>query len=326
MRQGENPVKNKLEENRLKPHRVIVVFYIPDSDDAYFKDLDIVLDKCLESLTKTINFETTNITLLNNNSSKKVDFVLDKYKEFIDKYVYYSENKGKVYAVINEVRGVFEPFVTIADADVLFYSGWENAVFEIFDKIPKAGVVSPMPLPYLTLHFNQSVFGFSSLKGQIKYGKYVDDADIDLYLKGTNLPKLIDRKTKYDWKQKQFILDQNNCVSVVGAYHVVSTYRTEQFRNIYTFPAIKFKNSYENYFIDSLADVKGLYRLSTIKTFAYHMGNTTDDVVLNHSYDDLKKIKQTVFKSIKPYQKQSSLLLFCKRIIGRIFIKFLWNK
>lgn len=325
MRQGENPEKNKAEKNTLKPHRVIVVFYIPDSDDAYFKNLDVILDKCLESLTKTINFETTNITLLNNNSSKKIDLVLDKYKDKIDKYVHYSENKGKIYAVLNEVRGVFEPFVTIADADVLFYSGWENAVFELFNKIPKAGVVSPMPLPYLAIHFNQNVFA-NSLKGQIKYGKYVADADIDLYLVGTNLPKLIDRKTKYNWKEKQLVLDQNNCISVVGAYHVVSTYRTEQFRNIYTFPEIKFKNSYENYFVDSLADERGLYRLSTINTFAYHMGNNTDDVVLNHSYDDSKKIDSTVFKSIQSYKSQNSLIVFCKRIIGRIFIKFLWNK
>jgi len=326
MRQGINPEKDKNEKNILKPHRVVVVFYVPDVDNEFYKELDLVLDQCLDSLLKTINPETTNVTLINNNSSKKVDAIVQKYSRHIDKYVFYSENKGKVYAVLNEVRSVFEPFVTITDSDILFYSGWEKAVFEIFQKFPKAGVVSPMPLPYLAFHCNQSVFGFNSLKGKIKYGKFVDDKDISLYIEGTNLPQLIERKSQYNWQQKQLILKGNDFLAVVGAYHVVSTYRTEQFRNIYTFPELKFANSYEMHFMDWLADYKGLYRLSTVDTFAYHIGNKLDSVVAQHCYDDAKTINASFFEAVQPYQKQSAFTIFIKRIIGRIFIKFVWNK
>lgn len=326
MRVGENPEKHKKEYNKSKSHRVVVVFYIPETEDNYFKELDVVLDKCLESLCKTVNFETTNITLINNNSSQKVDGIIDKYKMFIDKYVLYNDNKGKVYAVLNEVRSVFEPFVTISDADILFYSGWENAVFEVFNKFKDAGVVSPMPLPYLTFHYNQSVFGLNTLNNKIKYGKYVDDFDIEQYLKGTNLPNLIERKGKIGWNEKQLIIEEKGFKVVIGAYHVVSTYRTEQFKFDNKFPSIKFVNSYEEKFIDFLSDSVGLYRLSTMKTHAYHMGNTLDDVVQKHYYDEKMVLNKMIFEKISPFTKKHKLHVFVNRIIGRVFIKFLWNK
>lgn len=326
MREGNNPEKNKGEKNILKPHRVLVTFYIPDNKDEFYNEMDTVLDKCLQTLTQTINAETTNITLINNNSSKKVNAVIDKYIHLIDKHVLYSENKGKVYAVLNEVRGVFEPFVTITDADILFYNGWEKAVFETFQKFPLAGVVSPMPLPYLTFYFNHNVFGFNTLQSKIKYGKYVADEDINLYIQGTNLPNLVERKTKYNWDEKQIVIQDKDAMAVVGAYHVVSTYRTAQFRNCYSFPDLKFRNSYEEYFIDSLAEANGLWRLSTLKTYAYHIGNKIDNVVLNHDYIPKDKMDKSIFNSIVMKNKQSKLVASIRALMGRFFIKFLWNK
>lgn len=326
MRVGENPEKNKNGINVLKRHRVIMVFYIADTGHGYFSELDEVLDKSLFSLINTINQETTAITLINNNSSKKVNSIIDKYKDAIDKYVIYKENKGKVYAVLNEVRGAFEEFVTITDADILFFDGWEKAVFDIFGSFPKAGVVSPYPCPYSTFHFNQSVFGTESLKGRISYEKKVLDYDIDLYLKGTNLPMIIDRKTKYNWRQKQFVLTNtnNDKEAVIGSYHVVSTYRTNQFHGIYSFPKYKFKNSYEDKYIDSLADQNGMYRLSTIKSYAYHIGNKVDVFTCEYGNQGAEKLEMAELEKIVPNRKNK--FIFFNRIIGRIFIKFFWNK
>ena len=326
MRVGSNPEKHKEQKNILKPHRVLVVFHIPDDTNEFYNELDLVLDKCLHSLTQSINPETTNITLLNNNSSKKADAVIDKYIHLIDKHVIYSENRGKVYAVLNEVRGVFEPFVTITDADILFYNGWEKAVFETFKHFPLAGVVSPMPLPYMTFYFNHNIFGFNTLKGKINYGKYVDDKDIDLYVQGTNLPNLIERKTQYDWAEKQFVLENNGHSAVIGAYHVVSTYRTEQFRNHYAYPDLKFKNSYEEYLMDFLSEANGLYRLSTLKTYAYHIGNKLDSIVENHDFTPKNKIEKSFFDGIVMKNNQSKIVVAIRALMGRFFIKFLWNR
>ncbi|MGL2966844.1 glycosyltransferase family A protein [Flavobacterium sp. XGLA_31] len=327
MRSGFNPEKIKEEKNVLKPHRVVVVFYIPEIESDYYREAGKVLDVCLDSLIKTINPETTNITLINNNSTPKVEAVVEKYRSHLDKYVFYNENKGKVFAVLNEVRGVFEPFVTITDSDMLFYSGWEKSVFEVFRQFPQAGVVSPIPLPYLTFHYNQNVFGFPSFSGQIQYGKFVDDEDIELYLKGTNLPNLINRKAKYNWKEKQFVLKKKNgFTAVIGAYHVVSTYRTDQFRNVYTFPELKFQNSYETNFIDCLANPNGFFRLSTMKTFAYHIGNNLDDVVEKHQFDDSLLISPDEIDKVVKKQHYSSWYILWNRFIGKLLIKHLWNK
>lgn len=320
MRVGENPEKNAKKINKKYYHRVIVVFYISDNHE-YFLNLHNVLDNCLSSLLNTINHQTTAVTLVNNSSCSNVKSVLDKYSSKIDKYVFYKENKGKVYAVLNEVRGTFESFVTISDADILFFDGWEKAVFNCFQLIPNAGVVSPMPLPYLTFHFNKSVFGINSILGNIKYSKFVQDSDIDLYTRGTNLPSLVLRKNhKYNWKERQYHYKD----FVIGAYHVVSTYRIEQFRNTYDFPEKVFENSYENFFIDNLSDKLGLYRLSTRDTYAYHIGNNLDAIVHGHVITSKNHVTIKEFKEIKKYKKKNRLFIKLNKFIALLFIKLHW--
>lgn len=327
MRIGVNPEKIRGEKNTKKQHRVVVVFYIPNVEEGYYKESLAVLEACLDSLVNTVNFETTNITLINNNSIAEVGALVDKYikKKQIEKYVLYDENKGKVYAVLNEVRGVYEEFVTISDADILFLNGWEKAVFEVYENYPKAGVVSPYPCPYLTFYKNQSVFGLNTIRNNVKYGKFVSDEDIEMYVKGTNLPRIIDRKSKFDWKEKQYILAKPAPV-LIGAYHVVATYRTMQFRNIYNYPNIKFKNSYEENFIDCLADMKGMYRLSTIKSYTYHMGNTIDDFSLRSKMVATDLLGSETLQKVRPSKSFNRYIVLIERTIGRVFIKFKWNK
>ncbi|MDI5898164.1 glycosyltransferase family A protein [Flavobacterium yafengii] len=327
MRIGTNPEKFKEEKNKKMLHRVVVVFYIPNLEDEFYKESLSVLDVCLNSLVNTINFETTNITLINNNSSDNADIVVKKYLEAnqIDKYVLYKENKGKVYAVLNEVRGIFEDFVTITDSDILFFDGWEYAVFDVFKNHPKAGVVSPYPCPYLTFYKNESVFCSNTIKNNIKYGKFVADEDIEMYIKGTNMPNIIDRKTNYNWKEKQYIL-KSPAPAIIGAYHVVATYRTSQFRNVYDYPEMKFKNSYEENFMDCLANKNGMYRLSTIKSYMYHMGNTIDDFIFSPKEKAKTSITSEMINGIKSFKLGNKYIVIIKRVIGMLFIRFRWYK
>lgn len=327
MRIGINPEKFKEEKNKKMLHRVVVVFYIPNVEEEFYKESLSVLDVCLNSLVNTINFETTNITLINNNSSNNADIVVQKYLEAnqIDKYVLYKENKGKVYAVLNEVRGIFEDFVTITDSDILFFDGWEYAVFDVFKNHPKAGVVSPYPCPYLTFYKNESVFCSNTLKNNIKYGKFVADEDIEMYVKGTNMPYIIDRKTNYNWKEKQYIL-KSPAPAIIGAYHVVATYRTSQFRNVYDYPEMKFKNSYEENFMDCLANKNGMYRLSTIKSYMYHMGNTIDDFIFSPKEKAKTSITSEMINEIKSFKLGNKYIVIVKRVLGMLFIRFRWSK
>lgn len=324
MRVGVNPEKFKGDKNIKKQHRVVVVFYIPNIVEDYYKESVAVLDACLNSLVNTINFETTNITLINNNSVAAVTEVVEKYinKKQIDKYVLYDENKGKVYAVIDEVRGVYEPFVTITDCDVLFFSGWEQAVFDVFKNYPKAGVVSPLPAQYNAFHANLSVFFNHYFFGKMKYGKVVNDKEVDLYIEGLNNTALINKKGKYNWKEKQYYLN-DKIKAIVGATHFVATYRSSIFTYETAFPEIKFVNGYETEFIDNLADKKGLYRLSTLKTFAYHIGNKMDDFTKNYVFNAEILIDPNTFADIKVLKNREITFVpyFIKKIVFKIINK-----
>jgi hypothetical protein len=305
MRIGVNPEKFKGEKNIKKQHRVVVVFYVPNIEEDYYKESIAVLDACLNSLVNTINFETTNITLINNNSVVEVTEVIEKYirKKQIDKYVLYDENKGKVYAVIDEVRGIYEPFVTITDCDVLFFSGWEQAVFDVFKNYSKAGVVTPLPSPYSAFTSNISVFFDHYFLGKMRYNKIVKDKDVDLYIHGVNNEALIKRKGRYNWKEKQYYLN-GKVKAIVGATHFVATYKSEIFRQETAFPEIKFVNGYETAFIDDLAEKKGLYRLSTINTYAYHIGNKMDDFAERLVFNSALLLNQDTFTKFKKSDKR----------------------
>jgi hypothetical protein len=322
MREGVNPEKFKAEKNVKKQHRVVMVFYIPNTEEDYYVETLKVLDISLDSLTKTINPQTTNITLVNNNSTKESEAIIAKYQNQIDKYVLYAENKGKVYAVVNEIRSVYEPFVTIADSDVLFFNGWEKAVFEVFKNHPKAGVVAPLPSQYATFYYNTAVFFDKFFTQKLRYAKIVADDDVDLYIKSVNNEALMKTNTKYDWKEKQYYLD-GKVKAIIGAPHFVATYKSTLFKNQDTFPEIKFKNGYEEKFIDFVADIKGLYRLSTVKTYAYHIGNKIDEEVVLHQTDNAELVSPSLFESI-PLKKNypDNLLTFP---IKRIFLKLFKN-
>jgi hypothetical protein len=324
MRIGSNPEKEKNEKNLLKQHRVVMVFYVPNSDEEYYKELHKVLDKSLESLVKTINFETTVITLINNNSTLELDVVVNKYIKHIDKYVCYSENKGKVHAVINEVRGVYEPFVTITDADVLFYSGWEKAVFSIFKTYPKAGVVSPLPVPHCSFGRNSVLF-FDGLFSNLKYGSILSSHDTELYKKSIDNPEIFRRQWNDYWDVKQLYLD-GIPKAIVGATHFVATYKTKLFRNHYEFPEFKFKAGYEDHFMDVIAENKGMYRLSTTETFAYHIGNSLDEVTENHSYSSDSSLTQNFFNDISCEVGTASFMNRFKKLMGKAMLKYKWSK
>jgi hypothetical protein len=325
MRIGVNPEKNKNNKNILKPHRVVIVFYIPILEEHYYKQLDKVLDKCLESLVNTINFETTSITLINNNSSKSADVIVKKYSEFLDKYVFYSENKGKVYAILNEVKGIFEEFVTISDADILFFSGWENEVFNCFNSIPQTGVVSPFPVPHCAFEANDYVFGSFSI---IKYASELSRMDKILLRRSLN-HRILDRNNvNYsNFDKKQILIEVKDKKYFIGSTHCVATYRTTIFhKQTSSFPLYKFKNGYEREFIDVLAMKRGFFKLSVLNSFAYHIGNNLDLVTDKIVYDSSKIIDKSLFESAKSYNLDLLPLIYLKRLFGRFLIKYFWNR
>lgn len=298
MRIGVNPEKFKNDTNIQKKHRVILVFFIPNVTEEYYLEALLILDRCLYSLFSTININYTAVTLINNNSCKDIDSVINKYINQVDKYIIHNENKGKVYSVMEEARSCYEEFITISDSDVLFLDNWQYETFNVFENFPQAGVVSPVPAGGLALNHNRSVFFDKYLFRKIKHDKIVSDYECELYKSGLGNPAILNRNNrKYNWQQRQYYIENKKIKAVLGATHFVATYRKKIFSVNKSFPQLKFINGYEDLFIDKPSDVLGYYRLSTLKHYSYHMGNRIDDFVTNVKFS--KVFKDVEFNNIK---------------------------
>ncbi|RXG29755.1 glycosyltransferase family A protein [Leeuwenhoekiella palythoae] len=321
MRNGVNPEKLKNEKLPVFLHRVIVPVFIPNLEDEYYLNHLEVFEKFLGQLIRTLNLQTTAITLINNNSCDEIAGVIEKYRPAIDKLVWYAENKGKVFPVLQEARSAAEAFITITDADVLFYEGWEQAVFKVFASCPKAGVVAPLPSPALAFYENTAVFSDQYLTCGIAYKKLMSDVEAELYLAGMGNDSLLNRENrKYSWKERQYVLKNAN--ALIGCGHFVATYRSELFEAKKNQPLIKFKNGLEREFIDSLSDEKGYYRLSTVETYAYHMANNLDEHSRSFILEKENKVSEDLIqragystRSLLPWKLRK--LVF--RIIKRLF-------
>lgn len=278
MRVGTNPQKANVTELMHKKHRVILPFWIPNIVDDYFKNQPEVLYWCLKSLTDTINPDHTNITLINNNSCVEATAVADDFVKqgLIDKYVVRAENRGKLEAILAEARASFEDYITIADADFLFFSGWEDANIELFEAFKRAGVVTCYPCPNLATYYNSAWIWSLSRRA----GKIVADDDLNLVERGlgnsleNGIFTGLGVKRKETWRQKQYYLENGTRKACLGATHALATMKRDIIQNL-PFKKVEFvfKNGYEYNYIDFKVERMGYYRLSTPKCYAYHMGN-----------------------------------------------------
>ena len=307
MREGVNPEKFKNLKNNKFFHRVIVPVYIPNDSNSFYSESIKVFEQCLSSLIASISTQTTAITIIDNNSSKKLIYpILEKYRNSIDKVVSYNVNKGKVYGVISEAKSSYEEFLTIADADIIFFPGWENAVFRIFNSFKKAGVVSPIPAQSLAFNHNCSAFLDNYLSSKIKYGKVVSDDDCEMFIRGLGNTSALNRSNRaYSWKEKQYYLKSKGEIAVVGCGHYVSTYRRDLIIRNNNFPERVFENGFENHYLDSPADQYDFYRLSTNNSFAYHMGNKYEKLE-EFDYSNFFGLSDKLIKSVKLQKLRST--------------------
>lgn len=315
MRIGVNPEKNKYEQIEYKPHRVIIPVYIPNTNEKYFTNSFLILKKSLESLLKTVNKNYTNITIINNNCKIEVTNFIDNLLENkqIDKHVKLTCNYGKVYTILSEAKASFEDLITIVDADVFFFSGWLENTFKIFNNFKRVGVVAPLPMPQLAFYANKSLFFSEFFK--IKKSKIISDKDLKLFEKSVN-SKIILKKN--NWFNNQLYLTNKKTKVCIGAGHFVATYRKDVLENIkLEKPKYVFEDGAEKMHLDIPIDKLGYYRLSTLKTYVYHMGNTFPEFL-----EDYKFTEEQSAVDIKNFKLRNYFVpFFIRKIVAKIYRK-----
>ncbi len=315
MRIGNNPQKDLVLSNPEYLHQIIIPVYIPNQE-GYFKESLEILKVCLNSIFKTTHNKTF-ISIIDNGSCIEVKNYLEEL--FLNGKIHeliHTENIGKLNAIIKGLTGNNIELVTITDADVLFISGWQEETNNIFDKIPKAGVVGLTP-QFKTYSSYCSNFIFDNLfSRKLRFIPVLDSEAIISFYDSIGWEKNYNQN--YLQYNLAYQLDDLNVL--VGSGHYVATYKKDMFEEITSFLGYKLGGDSETY-LDKIQFKKDYWRFTTQQNFAFHMGNTLEKWMLEVEFQNLET---TTYKAgFHKNKKISSIFYFIK---SKLFQKIFSNK
>ncbi|MFD2528369.1 glycosyltransferase family A protein [Polaribacter marinaquae] len=323
MRIGNNPAKENSNLKIESYHRVVIPVYIPNLTEDYFKDGLKILVLCLESLLLTIHSKTR-VTLINNNCcSEVVDYLQKIYQsnDLVDQLLHSKINLGKINAIYAAVKSNLEPLISISDADVMFLPNWQKEVEKIINVFPEAGMVSPVPtsLGYRSKYMFNTIY-YALTKGKLKFSD-VEDSDALV-----NFQKSIGREKMYNKQHlsKYLTISKDETNAVIGCGHFVATFRAEVFKKSPNEVCkLKIVGGSESDYFDIPNDKANLLRLATTSNYAYHLGNTIEQWMI----EKLDRIKESNFTN-SPLKSLSDVKYVKKHgyFIGKMLHKVLFNK
>lgn len=326
MRVGQNPSKEQPVPEQKYFHQVILPVYIPQLD-SYYESSFNVLELCLNSLFKTCHSRTF-ITLVNNGSCKVVELFLSRlYGNGQIHELIQTTNTGKVNAVLKGLCGHRFSMVTIADADTLFLTGWQDASYRIFENFPKAGAVGLTP-QFKMYHGSANVIFDKIFSKKLRFESIKNPEAIQQFYKSIGWG---DNYNKNHIRQS-LTVNVGEESALVGSGHYVVTYKGAIFNTIPVFLNAKLGRNTEQ-FLDNLPLKYGLWRLTTTHNYAYHIGNVAEDW-MEELVKEINPEKKS-FEKLKAFntpRKISRLDFFIKqklfnkllkiKVVNQIFLKY----
>jgi hypothetical protein len=317
MRKGDNPSRDIILPLSESSHRIIIPLYIPNEED-YYADAFQIFNYCLQSIIKT-SFSFVKISVVSNGSCNEVNKKLFQLQEegFIHELIIEKEAIGKINSILKALRTANERLITIADADVLFDNGWEQAVIEVFEAFPKAGSVSPVPVFRTHLRLTCNVWFRNLFSNKLFFRPVKNPEAMTAFAKSLGWRWL-------DLKYKDVIATieaKNKTIAVLGCSHFVVTYKKE------VFDCIPKENSNfqlggnsELLYTDLPVIKMGGFRLATYDNFAYHMGNSYEDWI-GDKFNGLDRIeKSAITCNHLSILKRSELeYIFTEKILRKLF-------
>jgi hypothetical protein len=294
MRIGSNPNNHKTIDLSVKSHRIIIPVYIPNNE-GYFADAFNVFKVCITSLLKTINNDSL-ITLISNDSSKEVnDYIYQLWTDKkIDKAVFNIENIGKINAIITETRASFEEFISYADADVFFDKGWLKQTYSMFQNVPKAGFVSMNPTPRNYTHSESTIFAnlYSILFKKQKTSTVCSYEDLEHFHKSIGKDSNF---TDNIFNSYVYCISKENYI--IGAGHFCCTIRKTPTLKLVPKERsnIGVSGGSESIYLDIPFDKTGLWKISSPKSYVWHMGNVLEKEWANDKLNSIENFKEAEF-------------------------------
>lgn len=328
MRVGDNPNKfdNILADSYI--HQVIIPVYIPN-EEGYFKDTFQIFKLCIQSLLQT-SHAGTYITIVNNGSYGKVTQYLDNL--LVEKKiqeVIHSTNIGKINAVLKGLVGINTEIVTVSDQDILFQENWQSETLDIFNNFPNVGVVGLIPMFNTHKSYCHNIIFDNMFSGKLKFSSVKTPESMIKFYDTI----LTTRDYNQNYLKKILTLSSKSGKNaIVGSGHLVASYRKNIFDSLdSTFTNDLLSGNSDRKFLDLPPLKLGYYRLTTDDNYAFHMGNSFENWMVDYfprainNYekqlffnDQLSIRKYNLFLKLKYYLKYA----FVKRIV---FSKFFYK-
>jgi hypothetical protein len=319
MRVGNNPNNQQQIEKQVAFHRALIPLYIPNEEDEYFRDAFTIFSYCINSLLRTSR-SNLKISVISNGSSDSVNSKLLQMQQqgLIDELIIETEGIGKINSLLKALRTVEERLITITDADVLFDNGWEDAVLEVFENVPKAGAVCPVPVFRKQYNLTSNIWFKYLFSSKLKFSPVKNPEAMTKFALSIGWPRL-------DEKYKEVIatLDmKNGQKAVVGCSHFVATYKREVFTEIPEGNSLfKIRGNSEYLYTDLPVLKKGGYRLSTYDNYAFHMGNKLEDWMTD-AYEKLHTEDKTdELPNLPELKKPLISAVFKEKVFGFLLSK-----
>lgn len=269
MRLQDNPVKSDATAIRgYGRHRVIIPVYIPHQEEYFAHALEITR-LSLESLHRTANGRAA-VTVISNGSCRRVENELQEMREagWIEQLILDGHNRGKVNAVLAAARAAYEPFLTIADSDMLYENGWLESVRDLFVAFPECGFVAPAGMPQPGGRHAYSTIVGAWCKRELFFGSVMPLGEIERHATGLRHPLILEMN-----RLGQLAIQRGEVVACVGGGHMILTMRREVLAHVKPEAVASF-NKAEVQQIDRPVDRAGYWRLSPARCLVRHMGNT----------------------------------------------------
>lgn len=271
MRQGYNPHKDQEQEQTKFTHQIVLPVFIPN-EEGYYKDAFRILQLCIQSLLLTIHDQTF-VTIINNGSCLKIARYLDDlFSESKIHELIHTENIGKLNSVLKGLTGNSIALVTIADSDVMFCSGWQQATLDVFNNFPKAGVVGLTPQFKMFENGCGNVLFDTLFSDSVRFSEVVDPNSLERFYESIGW----DKNYNHDYLKQNLSITKKKGSALIGSGHFVATYRKSIFAEITTYIGYKMGGNSEGY-LDEAPLKKGFWRLTTNANYAFHMGNVMEE-------------------------------------------------
>ena len=312
MRIGYNPHKDQPLAQGDFTHQVVIPVHIPQQD-GYFADSLHVLQKCLESVLST-SHSATFITVVNNGSDTiTAHYLTQLWEQGKIHELIHTAAIGKVNALLKGIVGHRQALVTLADSDVLFLPGWQQATHEVFLAFPKAGVVGIVPQYRLFLQHCSNVLFDLFASNQLRFIPVHDPLSIEKFHQSLGWGP----SNPVHGQHTLGVKSVSGITAYVGSGHFVATYKRALFDSIQSFTEYKMGGTSETH-LDELPWRKNTWRLTTYANFAYHMGN-----VFEPWMNDIKFVQEQALLPAIPEVPLSTASAISLLVKHKLFKKIL---